>query len=249
MTAGGTILQIPDDMRQVTAEIQPIQDRDDLRAAEAHVARYLASLEPLPLQGWLRQIAIGIPAAGLVLLADGFAGMIWWQAGLAGLVGWLGLTAMFEPEPPSILQQHTMLSIADMADGFRRLGAAIDSLDAIPLEHGLHGAESSIASMRADLLAIGEDYRVDPGDVVRSRNFLHHHVPMAVDLAHTIGRLNDRGGLSDDQWQDVSKAVERLDGIRGAFNRQRMALARNDVDDLRITGDVLNSLLADKTGV
>jgi hypothetical protein len=248
MPLSSSVMTMPTDMAQVTAALEPITDRASLSAAEKHVTEYLQCLKPLPLRGWIRQITVGTAAAALVLVADGFAGMVWWQAGLAGVVAWLGLSAMVEPEPPSILQQHAMLSIADMADGFTRLGKAIDLLDSVPMAHRLRGVEHSVASMREDLIAIAEDYRIDPSDVVRSRNFLHHHVPMAVDLAHTIGRLTARGGLSADQWQDVNDAVARLDSIREAFSRQRIALARNDVDDLRITGDVLNSLLALKTG-
>ncbi|MEO0393428.1 MAG: 5-bromo-4-chloroindolyl phosphate hydrolysis family protein [Pseudomonadota bacterium] len=232
----------PSSPADVTATMAPIQDRDTLKAAETHVARYLGQSMPKPYMGWARQIIAGILGGTVVLWADSFAGFIWWQAGLAGLAVWAGASLILEPDDLSIVAKHALLSIVDMKDGFRRLGQAIDQFDQVDTSRS-DRLRWAIGDMRRDLLAIAEDYRVDPADVVRSRTFLHHHVPMAVDLASTIGRLSTRGGLSVDQQLQLEASEKKLNSIGEAFSRQREALARNDVDDLKITGDILNSLL------
>ncbi|MEM6901797.1 MAG: 5-bromo-4-chloroindolyl phosphate hydrolysis family protein, partial [Pseudomonadota bacterium] len=181
-------------------------------------------------------------AATLVVLADLYAGMGWVEAGICGCVAWTGLSLMMEPDAPSIRDQHAWLSIADLQDGLGRIAKAIDTMRGLSLR-SVPTARHPVDQMCSSLLAIAEDYRVDPGDVVRSRTFLHHHVPMAVEVAVTVDRLSARGGLSDEQEIALEDAVERLHTIRDAFDRQLQALARNDTDDLKITGDVLDSLL------
>ena len=238
-------IEPPSKPEDVTATMAPIADREGLRAAEAHVARYMAQAMPAPYWGWARQILAGVIGASVVVWADGFAGLALWQSGLAGLAVWAGLSLMLEPDDLSIVAKHALLSIADMQDGFRRLGKAIDQLDQVDIRRS-DRLRWAIGDMRRDLLAIAEDYRTDPSDVVRSRTFLHHHVPMAVDLASTIGRLSTRGGLSMDQQIQLEASEKKLNAIGEAFSRQREALARNDVDDLKITGDILNTLLVNQ---
>ena len=232
----------PDD---VTATMAPITDRATLKAAEQHVGRFLAQALPSPYWGWARQILAGLMGGAMVIWADSFAGFDLWQSGLAGVAIWAGLSLMLEPDDLSVVAKHALLSIADMQDGFRRLGKAIDELEKIDVRRS-DRLRWAIGDMRRDLVAIAEDYRVDPSDVVRSRTFLHHHVPMAVDLASTIGRLSNRGGLSMDQQIQLEASEKKLNSISEAFSRQREALAKNDVDDLKITGDILNSLLVQK---
>jgi len=217
---------------------------------EKFQAAQLAARMPSPARAWARQLGVGVVAGARVLVADSYAAMVWWQALTAGLAAWAGLTMMTEPAALSMVEQHALLSLADMRDGFRKLGNAVETLSALSLE-GLDAAREQVSEIIADLIAIGEDYRTDPGDVMRSQTFLNHHLPMVVDLAASIDRLNARGGLDERQQQELAQAVARLEGLAEACHRQRMAWARNDVMALSITGEVLERLLkpAEPVGV
>jgi hypothetical protein len=232
------------------ATVPAIRDLPTLRRATAITGAQLAARMPSPARAWARQLGVGVVAGALVLVADSYAAMVWWQALTAGLAAWAGLTMMTEPAALSMVEQHALLSLADMRDGFRKLGNAVETLSALSLE-GLDAAREQVSEIIADLIAIGEDYRTDPGDVMRSQTFLNHHLPMVVDLAASIDRLNARGGLDERQQQELAQAVARLEGLAEACHRQRMALARNDVMDLSITGEVLERLLkpAEPVGV
>lgn len=226
--------------------IGEISDRQALGTAIKAVDNHMQALNPVPWMEWGRQILVGATAGTLVVLADLYAGMGWIEAGLCGVIAWAGLSLIAEPDAPSLRDQHAWLSIADLQDGLSRIAKAIDTMRDLPLR-SVPTARFPVDQMCNSLLAIAEDYRNDPGDVVRSRTFLHHHVPMAVEVAVTVDRLSARGGLSEKQEMAVQDAVQRLHTINDAFDRQLQALARNDTDDLKITGDVLDSLLIERS--
>ncbi|MBV6633091.1 MAG: 5-bromo-4-chloroindolyl phosphate hydrolysis family protein [Alphaproteobacteria bacterium] len=222
--------------------ISEIADRQALTTAIKAVDDHMKQLTPVPWREWGRQLFAGAAAAALVVLADLYAGMGWMEAGLCGVIAWIGLSVMVEPDAPSLRDQNTWLSVADLYDGLTRLAKSIDALRNLKMV-SVPTARHPVDQMCDILLSIAEDYRVDPGDVVRSRTFLHHHVPMAVEVAQTVDRLSARGGLSEEQDIALQDAIQQLHTIRDAFERQLQALARNDTDDLKITGDVLDSLL------
>lgn len=101
----------------------------------------------------------------------------------------------------------------------------------------------TVAEIADIVLKIHENFRDDPSDVRRASKFLNHHLPKAVQLIETYGRLQSIRRLDAEERTCLETAGRTILHIREGFLAQLNDLLLNDFDKLETGGATLTTML------